>query len=173
VELGVRGGESTFVFERVARLCGSIMVSVDIEDCSDICRYPDWTFIQKDDIEFAAEFEAWCRQNKIKPEIDVLFVDTSHLFEHTQQEINGYFPYLSDRAKVFFHDTNLTKIYYRKDGSVSVGWDNERGVIKALEAYFNKEFNEDEPFVDFVSPFLINHNPYCCGLTILKKTGSY
>src|SRR5258708_24796497 len=33
VELGVRTGESTFVFERVARLCGARLVSVDIDDC--------------------------------------------------------------------------------------------------------------------------------------------
>ena len=35
VELGVRGGESTFVFERVAKMCGSQLGSVDIEDCAE------------------------------------------------------------------------------------------------------------------------------------------
>src|SRR6059058_4649927 len=39
VELGVRGGESTFVFERVARRAGADLVSVDIADCSAVSRY--------------------------------------------------------------------------------------------------------------------------------------
>ena len=34
VELGVRDGESTFVFERVAKLCNARIVSVDIEPTS-------------------------------------------------------------------------------------------------------------------------------------------
>lgn len=39
VELGVRGGESTFVLERVAKLCGAKLVSVDIRDYSNVSSY--------------------------------------------------------------------------------------------------------------------------------------
>ncbi|HEV2474762.1 MAG TPA: hypothetical protein VGS41_18945, partial [Chthonomonadales bacterium] len=39
LELGVRGGDSTFVLERVARLCGCALLSVDIADCSDVCGW--------------------------------------------------------------------------------------------------------------------------------------
>jgi hypothetical protein len=172
VELGVRGGESTSVFERVARLCGSILVGVDLEDCSDICGYRDWIFIQRDDLEFAAEFKDWSRKKMIQPQIDILSIDTSHLLEHTILEINNYFPYLSDKSKVFLHDTNLKEIYFRKDGSTGQGWNNERGVIRALEVYFNKLFDEERPFLDFVDPFLIKHNPYSCGFTILEKVAA-
>src|SRR5262249_44383255 len=56
VELGVRGGDSTFVLERVARLCRAKLLSVDIEDCSNVSDNPEWMFIQRDDITFAAEF---------------------------------------------------------------------------------------------------------------------
>jgi len=37
VELGVRTGESTFVFERVAALHDATLVSADINDCSRAC----------------------------------------------------------------------------------------------------------------------------------------
>jgi predicted O-methyltransferase YrrM len=50
VELGVENGRSTLVFERVARLFNSKLISVDIQDCSGASSYKDWIFVQKDDI---------------------------------------------------------------------------------------------------------------------------
>lgn len=118
VELGVRGGESTFVFERVATRTGAHLVSVDIEDCSDVSTYPRWQFVKADDTQFAKDFPSWCEQHSIRPDIDVLFIDTSHLFEHTLQEIALWFPYVGNGGKVIFHDTNQKRIYSRKDGSL-------------------------------------------------------
>jgi cephalosporin hydroxylase len=172
VELGVRGGESTYVFERVARLTGADLVSVDIEDCSGITDYDRWHFVQSDDVEFATRFETWCVDRGIDSGIDVLFVDTSHLYEHTVDEIDEWFPLLSDRAVVFFHDTNLTRYYRREDGTLGRGWDNDRGVIRALEDYFGCSFDETESFVTTQSPFVVKHFPYCNGLTVLQKTAA-
>jgi hypothetical protein len=168
VELGVRGGESTFVFERVARLSGARCVSVDVEDSSHLRQSPQRLFVQSDDIEFARRFPEWCRQNRLPAEIDILFIDTSHFFEHTVQEIEHWFPLLASCAKVFFHDTNQRRIYFRKDGSIGVGWRN-RGVIAALERYFNKRFNEKVDFINLVDGWLIKHDPKCNGLTILTR----
>lgn len=169
VELGVRTGESTFVFERVARLCGSKLLSVDIQDCSTVSSYRDWIFEKSDDIDFAKRFQTWCVQHNIKAQIDVLFVDTSHLFEHTVEEIKHWFPFLSDISKVFFHDTNLKRANFRKDGSILVGRDNKRGVIGALEEFFGRSFNENEQFIDWGKGWAISHYPYCAGLTVLEK----
>ena len=169
VELGVRGGESTFVMARVAAACGSKLVSVDIEDCSAFEAYDDGVFVQSDDVEFARRFEAWCRESNVDPKIDVLFIDTSHLYEHTVQEIAHWFPLLADKAKVFFHDTNLKEVFQRKDGSMGTAWDNERGVIRAVEEYFGTSFDEEEDFVDFRNGWLIKHYACCNGLTILER----
>ena len=102
VELGVRGGETTFVFERVAKFSHAQLVSVDIEECSSISAYKEWKFVKDDDIKFAGYFVNWCEDWHIKPEIDLLLVDTSHIYEHTVAEIYHWFPFLSKRAKVFF-----------------------------------------------------------------------
>lgn len=169
VELGVARGGSTFVFERVGQLTAAEIISVDIKDCSNASSYKDWIFIHKDDIEFAGEFKEWCIKKNIEPKIDILFIDTSHYYGHTVQEIANYFPLLSDKAKVFFHDTNLGNFFFRKDGSLDLGWDNERGVIRALEDYFHKSFNEKEAFIDIIDGWLIKHDPFCNGLTILEK----
>jgi cephalosporin hydroxylase len=173
VELGVRGGSgSTFVFEKVARICGSTLIGVDIQDCSAVSSFEDWIFVKSDDVDFAKSFNAWCEQRHIRAQIDALFIDTSHLFDHTVKEIEYWFPFLSGNSKVFFHDTNLGKIYFHKDGSMVVGWDNKRGVIAALEEFFDRSFNEKEHFIQWAKGWAIRHYPYCAGLTVLERVPS-
>src|SRR5579871_1351254 len=132
VELGVRGGDSTFVLERAARFCQAKLISVDINDCRGVSDWSEWLFVQSDDIAFAARFTTFCRQHNIEPAIDVLFIDTSHLYDHTVQELAAWLPLLTDSGKVLFHDTNQHRLGRRKDGRLMAGIDN-RGVIAALE----------------------------------------
>lgn len=169
VELGVREGQSTFALERVAKLFDSVLVGVDVEDEVRRSSYEKRFFIKSDDIEFAKQFPSWCQAHHVEPSIDVLFIDTSHLYEHTLQEINSWFPLLSKKSKVFFHDSNLRDKFSRKDGSIGEGWNNDRGVIRAIEKYFNKSFNETVDFIDFRDGWLIKHYHLCNGLTILEK----
>ena len=168
VELGVRDGESTFVFERVAKLSGAKCVSVDTETCPHLTPSENRLFVQSDDIEFARRFPEWCAQMRLPERIDILFIDTSHFFEHTTQEIAHWFPFLAPRARVFFHDTNQRRIYFRKDGSMGVAWSN-RGVMAALEKYFGRTFNEKEDFTVRVDDWSITHHANCNGLTILTR----
>lgn len=172
VELGVGEGESTFVLERVARLCGSTLVSVDKAECPLLSSYAGWIFVQSDDLEFGARFQTWCRKRGLEPSVDILFVDTSHLFEHTVREIERWFPHLAKRARVFFHDTNLKKVCFRKDGRLAFAWDNQRGVIAAIEKHFGKSFDETKEFEDAVGDWKIRHYPYCAGLTVLERVDS-
>ncbi|MCK5686522.1 class I SAM-dependent methyltransferase [bacterium] len=169
VELGTRGGASTFVYERVAKMCGSTLLSVDIDDCSSVCNWEDWKFVKSDDIKFAAEYPEFCKKNKLKEKIDLLFIDTSHEYEHTKLEIKHWFPFLADNAKVIFHDTNLQKYFYHKDGSIGFGWNNHRGVIRAIEEHFNTTLDEEIDFICIKKGFIIRHESFCNGLTVLQK----
>jgi len=170
MELGTRGGESTFVFSRIAKLTRSHFVSVDLEDCSDSSDYPDWIFVKNDDVDFASKFSTWCAAKNINPEIDLLFIDTSHLYEHTKEEIKHWFPHLAKECTVIFHDSNLRYVFKRRDGSMGIsGWDNKRGVIRALEDYLECQYDEEKPFVDIRRGWLVRHWPECSGLTILKR----
>jgi predicted O-methyltransferase YrrM len=171
IELGVGKGESTFALERVAKLCGARLVSVDRYDRSGVCTWEDWIFIVQDDVEFGANFASWSQERGLAPEVDVLFIDTSHEYEHTKREIAAWFPWLSPNAKVFFHDTNLSGRFFRQDGSMGYGWDNNRGVIRAIEEFFGATFDEKRPFVDLLDGWLIKHEPHCCGFTVLHKIG--
>jgi cephalosporin hydroxylase len=169
VELGVRGGESTFAFERAARLSDARVLSVDLEDCQFQSSYPKWTFLKKNDLTFASEFPDWCSSHQLAPEIDVLFIDTSHLYQHTLEELRLWMPYLSAKSKLILHDTNMKRIYRRADRSLGRGWDNDRGVIRALEETLGTKFNEEQDFVTVIGGWLIRHWSHCNGLTVLEK----
>jgi len=169
VELGVGDGESSFVLERVANLWGAKLVSVDIEDCKKVSTFKDRIFIKQDDISFATEFPVWCEQKGIVPVIDVLFIDTSHLYDHTVAEIKSWFPYLAPRSKVFFHDTNMNSVFVRKDGSTGKGWDNQRGVVRAIEEHLGTKLDEKRDFVLMKDNWFIRHNMICNGFLVMDR----
>ena len=171
VELGVGDGESTFVLERVARLWKAKLISVDIADCKKVSSYRQRIFVQRDDIEFAHQFSDFCKVNNMDHRIDILFIDTSHLYDHTFQEIRCWFPFLASRSKVIFHDTNMKEVFHRKNGSTGCGWNNERGVIRAIEEYFNRPFNEETNFAEIGEGWFVRHYAHCNGLMIMERYG--
>ena len=115
-------------------------------------------------------FVKWCAAANLKPEIDLLFVDTSHLYEHTKQEIAVWSPLLSERGIMIFHDTNMGRgLSGRLGHLIGHGWDNQRGVIRAIEEFLGKHYDENCFFTDVANGFLVAHYPHSNGLTVLKK----
>ena len=176
VELGTRGGESTRALLAAADHTQSTLLSIDIFDCENI-QLPfrkRWHFIKADDLEFASSgFTAWCQSRSLEPRIDVLFIDTSHEYEHTKAEIKLWSSYLADHAVMLFHDTNLGDgTYARLDGSIGIAWNNQRGVIRALEELLGRRYDETSFFCDVTKNYLVMHYPNCNGLTVLKKVST-
>jgi cephalosporin hydroxylase len=169
VELGTREGVATKALTSAAALSDAHVVSVDIDNCASVSDYPKWQFVQADDVAFASEFPSWCSERGINPSVDFLFIDTSHHYFHTVQEIGAWFPRLSPRCRVVFHDTNLREILRTKNGQRLTGWDNERGVIRAIEEHFEISINETRQALIYVENWRITHLPYCFGLTILER----
>jgi predicted O-methyltransferase YrrM len=172
VELGTRGGESTRALLAAAKLRSGRLLSVDIDPCSpaDLPHRELWTFIQSDDISFGKErFKPWCRENQLPEEISLLFIDTSHEYEHTRAELSVWIPLLKPGGIVILHDTNMGDgTYGRSDGTTGIGWDNQRGVIRAVEEMQERSYDENTAFTDVTERFLVWHTPYCNGMTVLK-----
>lgn len=169
VELGTRTGESTRALARAARRSGAALVSVDLEAVGDVVDFAEWHFVQDDDVDFAGSFPAWCREQGLEPAVDFLFVDTSHEHDHTRAEIDAWFPHLADHCKVAFHDTHLTRFYRRRDGTAGRAWDNDRGVVRRLEELLGLTVNEQMPFTVLRREWLVRHDPFCNGLTMLER----
>ena len=103
VELGVRTGESTKCLEKVAKICDSTLIQVDPDAKSYHSIWKKSFFVAEDDITFAKTFKKFCEEKKIQSTIDVLFIDTTHLYEQTVNEIRDWFPFLAPNAKVMFY----------------------------------------------------------------------
>ena len=100
LELGTRKGNSTLAFLAAAEAVGGKVTSVDIDRMPDPPDCPFWTFVQGSDTESAV-------QARLPAEIDVLFIDTSHEYEHTLAELRAYMPRVIPGGIALFHDTNL------------------------------------------------------------------
>jgi cephalosporin hydroxylase len=173
VELGTRGGVSTRALLAAAEIADAHVLSIDIDDCSNINLphhlYMRWTFTRADDVAFAGEpFSKFCATRAIPPFAEVILVDTSHLYELTCAEIKCWLPRLGQGGVIMFHDTNMG-VYRRLDRGVGLGWDNERGVIRAIEEFLGRRYDERTFFTDVAAGFVITHLPWSSGLLIMRK----
>jgi hypothetical protein len=178
VELGTRDGISTRALLAAAEISDAHVLSIDTADCSRIAigeRFRQrWTFACADDVIFAGPpFANFCAERNWPPVADVILVDTSHVYEHTKREIESWVPRLSRRGTMLFHDTNMGKGWFRcLDGKAEPGWNNERGVIRAIEEFVERTYDERTYFTDAAGGYVIQHVPWSSGLTILRKRES-
>ena len=160
VELGVRSGWSSRAFSAAAKLVGAKMVGVDLsEGCKDVygallssdkevtsrvklvwktermaANFTQQGFaVAADSAEAAADYPLWVADRQdvgLPATVDLLFIDTSHLYQDTVRELAAWAPLLSRRSAIILHDTNLapSRVYVRKvpDPSLSTGMRGER-----------------------------------------------
>lgn len=103
LELGVRSGNSTSVF--LAALEDSpapgCLWSIDVNEPDVPASWralPYWRFLRADDM--SAEALDWA-----PGQVDVLFIDTSHEYGHTLNELRAYAPRVVSGGVVLMHDT--------------------------------------------------------------------
>ena len=102
VELGVRTGRSTTALLAGAEETGGLVWSCDVVNHgapTDVTEHPQWEFGRGDDLAMAAHAP--------RP-ICVLFIDTSHEYEHTVAELRAYGPLVRSGGVIALHDTDET-----------------------------------------------------------------
>jgi len=179
VEAGVRNGESTIPLSRALKLINAMLVGIDISSSSEkvYTNIKNAKFVCMDDLNFINFYNNSPFKNK---EIDLIFIDTSHLYRHTLKEIEIFKPLLSTKGIMIFHDSFVTPIngthYSRLNGTIGGGWGgNTNGVTVAIKEYFSIAFDESKytniTFVHNNNLWQLIHYPFCNGLAILKKIG--
>jgi len=108
LELGVGEGFSTIALLAAVKETDGMVWSIDKRNWeSGITRIQNtpfidaqkWHLIISDDIEYAKNWNLT---------VDILYVDTSHQYEHTLKELELYSPYVRKGGAVLLHDTLLT-----------------------------------------------------------------
>lgn len=99
IELGTRTGVSTIAWLYALEKTGGHLTSVDIDARPTIGEYDHWTFIQGSDLDTAIVGSLAAA--------DIVFIDTSHLYELTVQELNIYRWLVKPGGVMVLHDTML------------------------------------------------------------------
>lgn len=128
-ELGVRTGVSTVAWLEGLRRTGGQLYAVDIDPCP--IRHRQLTFVQGDDCDEAVVAQ-------IPDELDIVFVDSSHLYVHTQREIELYAPKLAGGGCIVFHDVAVERFDHHPDDEIAYP---VRTAVE--EAAFEREWKVD------------------------------
>lgn len=181
IESGVRSGESSYAFKKAIELCNSTLIGIDID--IKVAHVYEHLDIKKselhimDDLKFLAWWNSSLYQNK---KVDIVFIDTSHFYDHTMQELELFLALLNDSGLFIFHDANIcpleNSMYQRINNTCGVGWNNGDGVSRAIKDFFGIQFDVTQyasfKFYAVGSNWLLIHYPYCNGLTLIKKLGN-
>lgn len=100
IELGTRTGVSTIAWLYALEQTGGHLWSVDMDAKPAIGDYPHWTFIQGDD-------EDQRVYSRLPLNADILFLDTSHHYQHTKRELELYRRFVKRGGLIVCHDTEL------------------------------------------------------------------
>jgi predicted O-methyltransferase YrrM len=131
-ELGTRTGESTSALLAGAAASGGHVWSVDIGPSTGEWSHTGmWSFLSADDM--STEASAF-----IPAELDVLFIDTSHRYEHTLAELRLYGPRVRPGGTILMHDVELSigqMIAYGEPGAREDAGGPEHPVDEAIRVY--------------------------------------
>jgi hypothetical protein len=172
VELGVsKEALANKALVAAAELFGAGIIGCDLDDFSDVCSYPFWSFCRDD----ARRLGVWYAKRAIPTgslRVGVLLVDTDEKYDTTKDIIRAWLPNLVPSCTIMFRCTNLAKILHYADGtSTGLGWDNDRGVIRAIEDEFGIFFDETRPLDGEMKGWQVKHIPWGAGLTALRRKG--
>ena len=145
LELGTAKGSSTTLFLAACDECNGRLVSVDIDDCSDISKSNRWKFVQSDstNIEYILS-----EAPQLSNGIDALYIDSLHVKSHVEKELTGWYPFMNKGSHIFFDDidSNPYRKHHRKDNfPAEIELDTIR---EYLEAFFYS--NEDDLYLDMM-----------------------
>lgn len=179
VEAGVCLGYSTQAFNAINMLCNSVLLGLD----NDPNAQPAYNnihqanFLLINDVTFGSYYEN--SPYKQTP-LDIVFIDTSHQYEHTMAEIHHFMPLLAADGIFMFHDSNVTPLtidgrpaFWRINNTIQLAAENPKGVAPAIKQYWGIDFDESQyvntTFVKNGQKWHFVHYPFCNGLAVLKK----
>ena len=98
LEFGVREGRSTKMFLELCAKNGGKLISVDIDDYSDLFQDINWKFIKcrDDDYRHVSSF--------FSKKFDIIFIDSLHEPNHVQKLIYTYWKYLNVNGSMYIDD---------------------------------------------------------------------
>ena len=98
LEFGVREGRSTKMFLELCSLNGGKLISVDVDDYSNLFNDKNWTFVKSRDDEFIND------KHYFKEKFDIILIDSLHEPLHVSKLIYMCWEYLSVDGSMYIDD---------------------------------------------------------------------
>jgi predicted O-methyltransferase YrrM len=139
LEFGVREGISTFYF--LKEIKAKKLISVDINDCSNVINDKNWTFLKsRDDNQKLIN-------SYLKKKMDIIYLDTIHTAKHVEKIIYMYFSKIKKGGYFVIDDTFW--LPYCKNQTLDKFWIeiNNRETFKTICEIYNA--NQDKMNVSF------------------------
>lgn len=141
LELGVHKGKSTNLFLDICDKNNGHLISVDIEDCSNVSNNPSWEFIHTSDDNFELI------NSRIKKHLDVIYIDSLHQDSHVKKVLFNYYNFLKVDGLCFIDDISwLPYISGKKKDNSYMEEINFRIFNKVLSIYNS---NMENFFLEF------------------------
>ncbi len=153
LELGVQKGRSTKKFLDICEKNNGKLISVDIDDCSNVSQSRNWKFLKTKDDNF--EFI----KDQIKSKLDVLFIDTLHEAEHVKKLIYAYYPMIKKDGFIFIDDISHLPYLKNKSRNNFYCEINNKETFEVLLSIYSENLNNFDLSFSFISS----------GLAIIKK----
>ena len=99
IELGSRSGVSTVAWLYALEQTGGHLTSVDLDVAPQIGVWPHWRHIQANDLDVVDTLEP----------ADIVFIDTSHAYQQTIDELRAYRKLVRPGGVIVCHDTELPR----------------------------------------------------------------
>jgi Methyltransferase domain len=98
LELGTQRGRSATAFLAACEETGGALVSVDIQDCSNISEAPNFIFVQSDS---TAVPNIMKQAPLLFQGIHILYIDTTRNRAHLEKEVAGWWPFIKSEGWLF------------------------------------------------------------------------
>ena len=141
LEFGVKTGISTNIFLDICEKKNGKLFSIDVDDCSNVSKSNNWTFIKTRDDNF--EF----LQKKLPDQFDLIYLDTIHTANHVEKIFYHYYQKLKINGLFIIDD--ISWIPYVKDNYRNTFYceiNNQETFNRILEIYRSNEKNFDLEF---------------------------
>lgn len=114
LECGTQTGLSSTVLIEACEAKGGTLVSVDVDDCSEVLTSPNWIFVLSDDTEVS---NIRSEAPILDDGIDLIYIDSLHERHHVETLVMKWYPYLRQGAYLILDDIDAApyRRHSRKD----------------------------------------------------------
>ena len=145
LEFGVRQGKSTKMFIDLVEKNNGYVVSVDVDDYSNLFNSERWKFIKSRDDNFELI------KKEINYDLDVILLDSFHEADHVKNIITNYYDLLKEGGYFFIDDISWLPYLKNKNRDSFYSEINNKETFEIIIDLYNSNYQNLDLEFSFIS----------------------